>query len=90
MDRYLTVDEIIDKNAFKIELHKRISEPEPDFVELFEEYVNVAVNKRPAIWWTEMGKKTMTGILYIFNSMTEFDKFQSLNNNLKFKINIIV
>jgi hypothetical protein len=83
-----TVDELIDKKAFNVDINKYHCEPTPEAFEVFEAIAKALGKIGPVIWWIEINK-VFTGTAYLFKSKEDFDKFQKINNSIKFKINII-
>ncbi len=90
MDQYLSVDEIIDKNAYKVKIFKQIEEHNPEFIVSFEKFAIGMSDNHPAIWWTEMTPTVMRGTVYVFQSNEHFEKFKKTNYNFINKINFIL
>ena len=90
MENFLTVDEIIDKNAFNVRIFKHVRLHDPGFIMDFELFaINVAGNDH-AIWWTSMHEKVMEGTVYVFDNDEDFNKFKKMNSNFLTKINFIL
>ena len=90
MDKLFTVDEIIDKNAFSVEIYKHIKSIDPSFIVEFERFAVGMSDGNPAIWWTKMTEKVMIGTVYVFTDRSHFEKFKKLNSNFIQKINFLL
>jgi len=90
MERFFTRDQIIDKHAFNIKIYKHARLHDPQFIQDFEKFAVGISDGNPALWWTEMTDKIMEGIVYVFRSKEDFEKFKELNSSFINKINFIL
>lgn len=89
-NNFFSVDEIIDKHAFNIDIYKHVREHDPGFIKDFEVFAVTVSSKKPTIWWTEMHERVMVGTVYVFSSLEDFKKFKKLNSSFINKINFIL